>query len=267
MKWLFFCLTEGLLWFLTMYVSTTRQLCIVTCSANRSSYMRGQYWIKNLPRIDRVMCAGPLFKNGPRTHPEPWTYLPLPPYNFFSKFNSTFFSLFFTLSSLYFLHKPSHSPLHSSLLSFHSFPMQAITGESISFKCLPHNHLIHFSIFPTFHPFPITPSPLHSPSFSLNPFLSRSLTFFPIFFIFILHTYPTYISIFATLRFFIYCPHPSCTHPLISLTNSQCKPFYSLLFLRFFFHSRHPFTTIVLFNFHPFSITPSFLHSSSFLSI
>ena len=81
MKWLIFCLTEGLLWYLTMYVSTTRQLCIVTCSANRSSYMRGQYWIKNLPRIDRVMCVGRLFKNGPRTHPEPWTYLPLPPYN------------------------------------------------------------------------------------------------------------------------------------------------------------------------------------------
>ena len=27
------------------------------------------------------MCAGHIFKNGPRTHPEPWTYLPLSPYN------------------------------------------------------------------------------------------------------------------------------------------------------------------------------------------
>ena len=81
MKWLIFCLTEGLLWYSTMYVSTTRQLCTATCSANRSSYMRGQYWIKNLLHIDRVMCAGNSLKNGPETHPEPWTYLPLPLYN------------------------------------------------------------------------------------------------------------------------------------------------------------------------------------------
>ena len=77
--------------------------------------------------------------------------------------------------------------------------MQAITGKSVSFIFLPHNHLIHFCIFPAFHPFPITPSSLHSPSFSLNPFLNPSLIFLSIFFFFLFHTYPTYISIFATL--------------------------------------------------------------------
>ena len=151
--------------------------------------------------------------------------------------------------------------------------MQALTIESIFFKFLPHNHLIHFCIFPTFHPFPITPEPLHSPSFSLNPFLNPSLTFHSIFFFFLFHTYPTYISIFATLLylfishillaltffsnslifsatlsthsfFFVFfftlnihlppfyfltfihfqSPHPSCTHHLFSLFNSQCKP-------------------------------------------
>ena len=135
--------------------------------------------------------------------------------------------------------------------------MQALTVESISFKILPHKHLIHFCIFPTFHPFLITLSPLHSPSFSLNPFSSHSLTFYSFLFIFIFHTYPTYISISASLLFcFISCILLALTLFSNSLILSASLSTYCFFFIFYF----TAFVYSTLFYFWIFSSFQSQVH-------
>ena len=124
-------------------------------------------------------------------------------------------------------------------------------------------------MFPTFHPFPITPSPLHSPSFSLNPFLSHSLSFYPIFFIFSFHTYPTYVSISATLLF-LFIPHTllALTFLSHSLILSASLSTHFFFFIFFFTLSIHlaPFHFSIFIQFQS-PQPPCTHHLSSFINV